>query len=173
MSKWFLGAVMCCTAAVASAQSTNVQLYGFLYSGLRHVNNTGGSDLNGLATGPSRWGLRGTEDLGAGLSANFVLESGFDMSTGNLRQGGRIFGRQAFVGVGDKSWGNVTVGRQYDLVAAWIAPYTPAGKCIRASRGSAVLARTSERGAGSRRSQEGARALRRDPREDPSELASA
>lgn len=132
MNKWFLGAALCCAAAAASAQgsgnSGNVQLYGFLYSGVRHVDNTGGGSLNGLATGPSRWGLRGTEDLGDGLAASFVLESGFDLGSGNFRQGGRAFGRQAYVGLGGKGWGQVTLGRQYDLVAAWIAPYTPAGK---------------------------------------------
>jgi len=111
----------------ALAQS-GVTLYGFIYSGLRYVNNTGGHSVTGLATGPSRWGLRGQEDLGGGLRGLFTLESGFDMSTGNSRQGGRLFGRQAYVGLSDSSAGTVTLGRQYDLVAEWIAPFTPPGK---------------------------------------------
>jgi predicted porin len=42
------------------------------------------------------------------------LENGFDPGTGQLNQGGREFGRQAFVGVTGDSWGTVTLGRQYD-----------------------------------------------------------
>jgi predicted porin len=58
--------------------------------------------------------LKGQEDLGGGLKAIFQLESGFDVGTGRLNQGGREFGRQAFVGLTGDSWGTVTVGRQYD-----------------------------------------------------------
>ncbi len=60
----------------------------------------------------SRWGLRGSEDLGGGLKALFVLETGFNADTGTLGQGGRMFGRQSFVGLGG-GWGAVRLGRQY------------------------------------------------------------
>ena len=66
--------------------------------------NSGG--LNG-----SRWGLRGSEDLGGGLKAVFQLESGFDISTGANTQG-VLFGRQAFVGLSG-GFGTVSLGRQY------------------------------------------------------------
>lgn len=66
--------------------------------------NSGG--LNG-----SRWGLRGSEDLGGGLKAVFQLESGFDISTGANTQGA-LFGRQAFVGLSG-GFGTVSLGRQY------------------------------------------------------------
>jgi len=130
MKRWIGAAAVCGLMAPAFAQQTgsSVQLYGLLYSGVRHLDNVAGGSLTGLATGPSRWGLRGTEDLGNGLSAHFVLESGFDPATGNLRQGGRAFGRQAFVGLNSKAAGNVSFGRQYDPLSAWIAPFTPAGK---------------------------------------------
>jgi len=107
---------------------SSVQLYGLLYSGVRHLDNVAGGSLTGLATGPSRWGLRGTEDLGGGLAARFVLESGFDPSTGNLRQGGRAFGRQAFVALDSQAVGSVAFGRQYDPASEWLAPLTPPGK---------------------------------------------
>jgi len=130
MKRWIGAAAVCGLMAPAFAQQagSSVQLYGLLYSGVRHLDNVAGGSLTGLATGPSRWGLRGTEDLGGGLSAHFVLESGFDPATGNLRQGGRAFGRQAFVGLSSKAAGNVSFGRQYDPLSAWIAPFTPAGK---------------------------------------------
>jgi predicted porin len=60
--------------------------------------------------------LRGTEDLGGDLSAIFTLENGFNGATGGLNQGGRIFGRQAFVGLSSRSFGTVTLGRQYDPI---------------------------------------------------------
>lgn len=60
----------------------------------------------------SRWGLKGTEDLGGGLKANFVLESGFDISNGASTSTGVLFDRQAFVGLsGD--FGALSLGRQY------------------------------------------------------------
>jgi predicted porin len=60
----------------------------------------------------SRWGLRGTEDLGGGLKANFVFESGLNVDTGTAAQGGLAFGRQVFVGLSG-GFGEVRFGRQY------------------------------------------------------------
>jgi len=71
----------------------------------------------------SRFGLRGTEDLGGGLRANFTLENGFNIDTGTTAQSGsstatapatgqRLFGRQAWVGVGG-GFGEIRLGRQY------------------------------------------------------------
>jgi predicted porin len=64
---------------------------------------------------PSRWGVRGSEDLGNGLNASFTLESGFGLDAGVLGQGGRMFGRQAHVGLSG-SWGALTLGRQYTML---------------------------------------------------------
>jgi len=59
----------------------------------------------------SRWGLRGTEDIGGGYRINFALESGFDPGTGALQNSYRFFDRQAWVGVGG-GFGEVRFGRQ-------------------------------------------------------------
>ncbi|SAL81115.1 porin [Caballeronia arvi] len=75
----------------------------------------------------SRWGLKGTEDLGGGLKAVFQIESGFDVNNGRLAQGGLGFGRQAYVGVSSGSLGTVTVGRQYDSLVDYLAPTTANG----------------------------------------------
>jgi predicted porin len=103
-------------AGAAHAQSS-VTLYGFVDAGLAYVNNQSGhlniETITGQTSG-SRWGLRGVEDLGGGLKAVFTLENGFDTSNGKLLQGGREFGRQAFVGLSNDTWGAVTLGRQYD-----------------------------------------------------------
>jgi predicted porin len=105
-------------AGAAQAQSS-VTLYGVIDSGLGYVSNANenGNHLYGMINGTlsgDRWGVKGQEDLGGGMKAIFQLESGFDVGTGRLNQGGREFGRQAFVGLTGESWGTVTLGRQYD-----------------------------------------------------------
>jgi predicted porin len=66
--------------------------------------------INGGHVFGNRWGLRGSEDLGGGWQAIFALESGFAIDTGNAGQGGRLFGRQAFVGVSG-GYGQLVAGR--------------------------------------------------------------
>ncbi|HTR10499.1 MAG TPA: porin [Paraburkholderia sp.] len=99
----------------AFAQSS-VTLYGIVDQSIRFTNNSDAANgnlvqlTNGAITN-SRWGLKGEEDLGGGLKAVFRLESGFEPQTGQLDQGGRIFGRYAYVGLAGKL-GTVTLGRQ-------------------------------------------------------------
>ncbi|MBU7572303.1 MAG: porin [Hydrogenophaga sp.] len=96
----------------ASAQSS-VTLYGVVDVALERVK--GATSVTRVTSGQqqgSRWGLRGTEDLGGGLKATFLLESGFNADVGTLGQGGRLFGRQGYVGLGG-NWGTVRLGRQY------------------------------------------------------------
>ncbi|NYE61060.1 putative porin [Duganella sp. 1224] len=69
---------------------------------------------SGVSTG-SRLGVRGKEDLGNGTSAVYTVEAGILNDTGASDQNGRLFGRQAFVGL-DGPLGVVTLGRQYNLV---------------------------------------------------------
>jgi predicted porin len=119
-------------AQVAHAQSS-VTLYGSVDGGIGYVHNVaetnGGNDsaqfrfINGLLHG-NRWGLRGTEDLGGGLKAIFLLENGFDLGMGTLNQGGREFGRQAFMGLTDTTLGSILLGRQYDPNVDLIQPLT-------------------------------------------------
>ncbi|WP_244816509.1 porin [Caballeronia sp. Lep1P3] len=106
-------------AAGAAQAQTSVTLYGVIDAGLGYVSNANanGQKLFGMINGNlsgDRWGLKGQEDLGGGLKAIFQLENGFDVGTGRLGQGGREFGRQAFVGLSGAQWGTVTLGRQYD-----------------------------------------------------------
>ncbi|RZU02059.1 porin [Rivibacter subsaxonicus] len=69
--------------------------------------------VNGI--GGSRWGLRGTEDLGSGLKAYFVLESGFNVDSGSAGDAARTFNRQAYVALGSSSLGDLRLGRQDTL----------------------------------------------------------
>jgi predicted porin len=82
-------------APCAFAQSS-VTLYGVLDEGIDYTNNVGGGAVWEMASGyaqGSRWGMKGSEDLGGGMKAVFQLENGFDLSSGRLAQGGRMFGR--------------------------------------------------------------------------------
>jgi predicted porin len=100
-------------AGVAHAQSS-VTLYGIADAGILYNNNSGGHSQVSLSTAnSSRFGLKGTEDLGGGLSAIFNLENGYTISSGALAQGGLLFGRKAFVGLSSTTYGTLTAGRQY------------------------------------------------------------
>ena len=101
-------------AGAASAQ-TNVSIYGIVDAGIVVEKGAAAGNVTKLTSGVasgSRIGFRGTEDLGGGLSANFVLENGFNVDDGALGQGGLLFGRQAFVGL-KGGFGAVNFGRQY------------------------------------------------------------
>ncbi|CAM2198065.1 general bacterial porin, GBP family [Paraburkholderia kururiensis] len=116
-------------SSMAQAQSS-VTLYGLIDEGFDFTSNVGGERayqmVSGIAQG-SRWGLKGTEDLGGGLSAIFQLENGFDLNNGSLGQGNRMFGRQAYVGISSATAGTLTMGRQYDSVVDYVGPLTANG----------------------------------------------
>ncbi|WP_321897283.1 porin [Burkholderia cepacia] len=120
MKKRLIVAVLPLTVtSIAHAQSS-VTLYGLIDTGIAYVNNAGGHSQYMATSGNingSRWGLKGSEDLGAGLKAIFVLENGFSVTTGRLGQGGDEFGRQAYVGLSSPTLGAVTFGRQYDAIS--------------------------------------------------------
>ncbi|WGS52433.1 porin [Paraburkholderia sp. D15] len=111
---------------VAHAQSS-VTLYGVLDDSIQYVSNNGGKSQYQMAAGNlqgNRWGMKGTEDLGGGLKAIFQLENGFNPNNGSLGQGGKMFGRQAYVGLTGDQWGTVTLGRQYDPLVDLVQPLT-------------------------------------------------
>jgi predicted porin len=112
------------TAAHAQSSESSVTLYGVVMSGLIYSNNSLKGASVGTANGPSRWGFRGVENLGGGLSSIFVLEGGFNPNTGSAAQGSREFGRQAYVGLQSNQYGAVTFGRQYDVEQDFLAQYS-------------------------------------------------
>jgi predicted porin len=118
-------ALTCGLAAAAAHAQTTVQIYGVVDTSLSYLTNVDAAGhavtkMNSL-TGelPSRIGFRGTEDLGHGLQAFFVLENGLSLDTGVTGQGGRLFGRAANVGL-KGAWGTLTLGRQLNMT--YIAP---------------------------------------------------
>ncbi|MBV8262071.1 MAG: porin [Paraburkholderia sp.] len=127
-------AVTAALAASAAHAQSSVTLYGLVDAGIAYTNNVAttqnglpghGSGRVALQSGNisgSRFGLRGSEDLGGGLHAIFTLENGFNVNNGALGQGGRLFGRQAFVGLSTDQYGTLTLGRQYDSMVDFVAP---------------------------------------------------
>ena len=122
----FVTVFLAAAATDATAQNS-VTLYGAVDAGIGYVSNSGGKSKVEMTSGvmsTPRWGLRGVEDLGSGWSAIFQLENGFNIGTGKLNNGGRLFGRQAFVGLSQEKYGSVTLGRQYDPIRDLVAPIT-------------------------------------------------
>ena len=119
-----LAAVAVLGAFAGSALAADVQLYGIVDMGLNytHIDGDGAyedmdsfSMESGQQSG-SRWGIKGTEDLGNGLTVGFVLEDGFSADTGSegtnpmfdresmlFLQGG--FGKVAFGRIGSFNQG--------------------------------------------------------------------
>lgn len=103
------------------AMQSSVQLYGIIDAAIEKLDHVGAASStltrmpNITGSLPSRWGMRGSEDMGGGYRAVFTLEAGFSPDTGASNQGGRLFGRQAFVGLASPDWGSLTFGRQYSM----------------------------------------------------------
>ncbi|MBN3766259.1 porin [Burkholderia sp. Ac-20365] len=115
-------------ASVAHAQSS-VTLYGTLDAALTYTSNVDGGHQYALGSGAideNRFGLRGVEDLGGGMKTIFRLEQGFNLNNGSQANSGKMFSRQAYVGL-SSDVGTVTVGRQYDAMQDFVAPLTATG----------------------------------------------
>ncbi|WP_306853230.1 porin [Cupriavidus necator] len=139
--KWLFSIPAALAAGAIHAQTT-VTLYGVLDTNVEYLTNmspVAPSAANGFTMAPghsvvrltsgglsgSRWGLRGVEDLGGGMKALFVLESGFGVDDGKSTQGGRLFGRQAFVGIDHAEVGKFTFGRQYTTLFDALTNFSP------------------------------------------------
>ena len=123
MKKSLIALAVLAASGAAMAQSS-VTLYGVADVAVTHVN--GDDNWTGLSSGAnktSRLGFRGVEDLGGGLKANFVLEGGINLDTGDGKSGGATdsgfqFKRQSTVGLAG-NFGEVRLGRE--LTAAYNA----------------------------------------------------
>ncbi|MFN3736839.1 porin [Hydrogenophaga sp.] len=113
MKKSLIALAVIAASGAALAQS-NVTLYGRLDASLANtkdkIANTSTTSMeSGLLT-TSRWGIRGSEDLGAGLKANFNLETGIKNDTGAQGTNNSAFDRQSWVGLSG-AFGAVKLGR--------------------------------------------------------------
>lgn len=117
-------------SAAASAQD-KVNIFGTVDMGYRwsdrNVDSRIGSQsrIDSGTSVPSRIGFQGSEDIGGGLKASFVLEAAVDTSTGVLTGGGG-FSRQAFVALAGR-FGKLALGRQYTpgyLLTSEVDPFS-------------------------------------------------
>lgn len=111
---------------MAGAAQAQVTLYGLLdgsygksiaddAAGLREDFHSGGDNGSSEGNSTSRFGLKGSTDVGKGVKANFKLESGGITSDGDVNPGGAFFNRQAWFGLSSDSWGEFRLGRQDSL----------------------------------------------------------
>ena len=97
-------------AALALASSTSAQAQVTLYGRINltaESQKAGNQTLRVLQNNSSRWGIKGTEDLGDGLKAGFQLESGISADTGAAAS--TFWGRQSEVNLGG-SFGTLRLG---------------------------------------------------------------
>lgn len=116
MKKSLVALAVLAASGASFAQST-VTLYGLadVFLGSVKADNGAGTStttsvLNSGGVNTSRWGVKGSEDLGGGLKANFLLEQGFNMDTGAVNVAGQAFSRQSYVGFSG-GFGEVKLGK--------------------------------------------------------------
>ncbi len=139
-----LAALAVLGAFAGTAAAADVNLYGVVDTGLAYTykNTELGMSDNSLYAGKngsenqfgmqsgynsgSRFGLKGTEDLGNGLQIGFKLENGFSSDDGNFKYENRLFGREASLSL-ISEFGTFSFGRMggvassagtYDVVYA-------------------------------------------------------
>jgi predicted porin len=161
-------AVMSACAGTAYADDSTLTLYGILDVSVYTLNHSSNFNQSGFAAGTpafglafnqgatsratgilpggesaSRWGIRGSEDMGNGMKAFFQLESGISTANGQLattalentvRTGvsggadtalnGQLFGRAAYMGVSN-AWGALSLGRVTSFELDTIGRYDP------------------------------------------------
>ena len=115
-------AVLGCFAGVASA-ATNITLYGTVDAGYEDWQGKGATgsgaivnaaadrklEQGGLSENNSKFGIKGQEDLGNGLTATFTVEGEFNVDHGETNAG-QLFNRETTVGL-KGAFGEVKVGR--------------------------------------------------------------
>ena len=118
MKKNLIALAVLAASGVASAQSS-VTVYGIADVWVGSLKSAGVRQamVGSGGVDQSRFGFKGTEDLGGGLKANFVLEQGFNIDTGTVVdnsggtvKGNQAFSRQSYVGL-SSALGEVRLGR--------------------------------------------------------------
>ena len=129
-----ISSLLVCHLTSAQTQD-NLVVYGVIDIGLQYttVNQTRDRTVQsnqflGIASGVqsgSRFGLRGTHEMGEGFQTVFTLENGFDASNGVAQQGNRLFGRQSTIGIKNNNIGQLDIGRQINLASNYFLPIDP------------------------------------------------
>ena len=97
-------AVTVASAFASTAFAANVTVYGTVDTGLVYNNTSFGGamtdakdsnkfSMDSGVLGGTKFGLKGSEDLGDGYSVSFQLENGFDSDTGAMNQTMKVGGK--------------------------------------------------------------------------------
>ena len=143
MQKKLIALAVAGLASTAAFAQTNVTIYGIVDYGYTYrfdgrgldsttnrINNAGkpnsASQLNGGQQSGNRLGFKGTEDLGNGLKAVFLLEQGFKLDTGASASTDSFYNRQAYAGLSG-GFGTVVGGRLYTPHYTFVSGLDPFG----------------------------------------------
>lgn len=111
-----LGLALCLALPAAQAQTSNVTIFGIMDVAVRQVQNEGHGTMRSVVSGSnstSRLGVRGTEDLGGGLSAGFHLEHGIQADLGSQASATQFWDRRSTVSLVSKTLGELRLGRDF------------------------------------------------------------
>ncbi len=153
MKKTLLAVAVAAALPAAAFAQTNVTLYGIADAGVGWNDTDGPGDSNTMVVNSgyqstSRFGIRGTEDLGGGLKATFNIEAGVKWDTGDSDPAG-FWQRRSVVGLAG-GFGEVRLGRDYTpgfsaagttdvmgygLLGNWLTYTAQGGIATRASNG--------------------------------------
>lgn len=122
------GAVLSCACVTPAFAQSTVTLYGVLDNGFVYQSSSGSNSAVRAVPGglfATRYGFKGSEDIGGGLHVNFQLEQAFSGQTGAATNPAEAFNRLAFVGLSG-GFGEVRFGLQnspqYDVLQAAMDP---------------------------------------------------
>jgi predicted porin len=146
LKKTLIAAALLAGFAGAAHAQSSVTLYGIVDTGYSNTKVDGKSAINGITSGigaGTRFGMRGSEDIGNGLKANFQLESGFNSDDGTQTTAGQIFNRASWVGLSQNSYGELRFGLQDTLGFNWFrASISPFANSYLQSKGATIFDRS-------------------------------
>jgi predicted porin len=150
VNKQMIAAAALAAQALGAAAQGQVTIAGTLDVGVRHVKNGGLGSISSQVSGAnstSKLIVRGTENLGGGLSAGFFLDSTILADTGGAgasAPAGQFWDRRSTVSLAHASLGEVRMGRDWvptHLVWSGFDPFTTLGVASANSFRSLAVAR--------------------------------
>lgn len=126
MKKFILAALVASAFGVNAYAQDSLQIYGKVRVFGENTKVEGSKADNMLTNDKSRIGIKGTEVLGNGLTASFVLETGVDWDSPN---GTKLGDRAALVGLSN-AFGGVQVGREKHSVSWTVDKFNPFGDSV-------------------------------------------
>lgn len=107
----FAGSAMAADITISGRIDTGLNFHDWEYKALGEVvEDSNQFQMKAGQYSGSRVTIKGSEELGNGMKAGFVLENGFTGDDGKMGQSGRLFGREAIVYL-EGDFGHFSMGR--------------------------------------------------------------